>query len=462
MTIWRPDPANLHRPAYLSLAEQFARAIRDGHLAAGTRLSPHRTLADDLGLSVQTVSRAYEELIRRGLVSGEVGRGSFVLSFGAENTPPYLAERPGGMVDLSILKPVTARMHVETFRKGLHWVAENLTVPAALSFRPSSVLPQHRQVAADWLRRGGIDTAPENITLTDGATSAITTAVMSAVPPAGTLAAASLTHHLLMPLCKYLGLHLEGLPVDHDGIIPEALDHLARKGGLHAVYMQPAAINPMAILTSLERRAELVDVARRHDLLIIENDMLNVLIADRPPPLASLAPERVLHINGFTKTTLPGLRVAWLVSPPRLALATANRHLVTNWMATPAMVELLSHWIIDGTVDRLVNWQREALRERHAIARDILGRASFSAHPQSLHIWLDVPLGRSEDEFVAQARQRGVAVAAGRAFRLDERNRRDAVRIALGSTDDEDLRRGLSLVVETLDNPSEPVLSLVG
>ena len=462
MTIWQPDPKTLHRPAYLSLAEQYARAIRDGHLAARTRLPPHRKLADDLGLSVQTVSRAYEELIRRGLVAGEVGRGSFVLPAGAENSPPYLAERQGGLIDLSILKPVTGRMHVDTFRKGLHWVAENLPVPAALSFRPSSVLPQHRQVAADWLRRGGIDTAPENITLTDGATSAITTAVMSAVPAAGTLAAACLTHHLLMPLCKYLGLHLEGLPVDQDGIIPEALDHLARKGGLHAVYMQPAAINPMAIMTSLERRAELAEIARRHDLLIIENDMLNVMIENRPTPMAVLAPERVLHINGFTKTTLPGLRVAWLVSPPRCALATANRHLVTNWMATPAMVELLSPWISDGTVDRVVSWQREALRERHAIAREVLGSASFSAHPQSLHIWLDVPPDRSEDEFVAQARQRGVAVAAGQAFRLGERDRRDAVRIALGSTDANDLRRGLSLVADTLVNPAEPVLTLVG
>src|SRR5690606_11105973 len=139
-----------------------------------------------------------------------------------------------------------------------------------------------------------------------------------------------------------------------------------------------------------ERRAELAAIARRHDLLIVENDMLNAMIPDRPPPMAALAPERVLHINGFTKTTLPGLRVAWLLSPARLASATANRHLVTNWMATPAMVELLSHWISDGTVERLILWQREALAVRHRIAREVLGAAPFRAHPQSLHIWLEL------------------------------------------------------------------------
>ncbi|WP_288947898.1 PLP-dependent aminotransferase family protein [uncultured Paracoccus sp.] len=461
MTIWTPDPGTLHRPAYLSLAEQYARAIRDGRLPAGTRLPPQRKLADDLGLSVQTVSRAYEELIRRGLVVGEVGRGSFVLPPGGENSPPYLAERQRELIDLSILKPVTEHMHVETFRQGLHWVAENLTASAALSFRPNSVLPKHQQVAADWLRRHGVDTAPQNITITDGATSAITTAVMSAVPAGGTLAAATLTHHLLIPLCRYLGLHLEGLPVDEDGIIPEALDHLARKGCLRALYMQPAAINPMAIMTSTQRRAELADIARRHDLLIIENDMLSAMIPDRPTPMAALAPERVLHINGFTKTTLPGLRVAWLVSPPQIASTAANRHLVTNWMATPAMVELLSHWISDGTVDRLIGWQREALEQRHRIAREVLGATPFRAHPQSLHIWLELPEGRDEEEFVAQGRQRGVAIASGRAFRLSERGRRDAVRIALGSTSTDELHRGLALVADVLNGTSEPLLPLI-
>ena len=105
MTIWHPDPSLLKRPAYLSLAEQFARAIHDGRLPNATRLPTHRKLAYDLGLSVQTVSRAYEELIRRGLISGEIGRGSFVQTVRPEVEPPYLPERLGEVIDLSILKP---------------------------------------------------------------------------------------------------------------------------------------------------------------------------------------------------------------------------------------------------------------------------------------------------------------------------------------------------------------------
>ena len=107
MTQWRPDPARLRRPAYLSLADQFARAIADGLLPSGAKLRPHRDLAYELGLSVQTVSRAYNDLIRRGLIAGKVGSGSFVLPPAGDSNPPYIADRSSEVIDLSILKPVT-------------------------------------------------------------------------------------------------------------------------------------------------------------------------------------------------------------------------------------------------------------------------------------------------------------------------------------------------------------------
>lgn len=458
MTNWKPDPAILTRPAYLSLAEQFARAIESGALGTGSRLMPHRKLADWLGLSVQTVSRAYEELIRRGLISGEIGRGSFVLGPGAEARQPYLPERTGEVIDLSILKPVVEAMHHDRLRQGFGWLAENLSVSAALSFRPNMVMPQHRRIAADWLARQGIGVEPANITITNGASSAITAALMCVVPPGAGLAAEALTHHTLMPLCGYLGLHLDGVAMDDQGMLPAALDEVARKGQSRAVYLQPNVINPLACLMPADRRAELVEVARRHDLAIIENDILNILIADRPQSFAALAPERTLHICGFTKIAVPGLRLAYLSAPPRLATAVANRHLVANWMATPPMVDLLGQWISDGTIEDLAQWQRKALTERHRLATEVLGLHMPVCHGTSLHLWLPLPNGWDEDEFVAQARLQGVAVAAGNAFRATQKARREAIRLSLGSTHPAELRRGLSVISAMLtDTPEVPL-----
>ena len=461
MTIWMPNPADLPRPAYLSLAEQFVRAIEDGTLPIGSRLLPHRKLADALGLSVQTVSRAYDELIRRGLVAGEVGRGSFVLGSGAEARQPYLPERPGKVIDLSILKPVVEAMHLERLRAGFAWLAENLTAPSALSFRPNMVMPHHRAVATDWLLQQGIPVEAQGIVMTNGATPAITAAVMSVAPPGAGVAAEALTHHLLMPLCTYLGLHLEGVAMDEFGMLPAGLHEVARKGTIRAVYLQPNVVNPLAMVMPADRRAELVEIARQHDLAIIENDILNVMIPERPPAFAALAPERTLYIAGFTKITVPGLRMAYLHAPPRHATAMANRHLTANWMATPPMADLLSHWVEDGTVTELAAWQARAMSERHALASEVLGAAMPVCHDNSLHLWLPLPEDWTEENFVTQARHRGVAVAAGNAFRASERWRRDAIRISMGSTRTEELRSGLSTIAAMLSDVPEVLLPTI-
>ncbi len=461
MTNWKPDPATLQRPAYLSLAEQFVRAIEAGLLPIGTRLTPHRKLADSLGLSVQTVSRAYEELIRRSLISGEIGRGSFVLGPASEARQPYLAERPGEVIDLSILKPVVGAMHHDRLRQGFGWLADNLSAASALSFRPNMVMPEHGKVAAGWLAQQGINVEPGFVSITNGATPAITAAFMSAAPPGSSVAAEALTHHIVAPLCNYLGLHIEGVKMDAAGMLPAALDEVARRGHIRAIYLQPNVINPLASLMPLDRRVELVDIARRYDLTIVENDILNVMVPDRATAFATLAPERTLYICGFTKITVPGLRLAYLASPPRLATAVSNRHLVANWMATPPMVDLLSHWIGDGTVTELALCQRSAMEARHELAQEVLGANMPDCHPNSLHLWLNLPAGWTEESFVEQARRRGVAVAAGQAFRTSDKAKQPAIRIALGSTLADDLRRGLGILQSMFTDEPEIILPSV-
>jgi DNA-binding transcriptional MocR family regulator len=458
MTLWSPDPALLKRPAYLSLAEQIARAIQGGRLESGRRLPTHRKLAEDLGLSVQTVSRAYEELIRRGLISGEIGRGSFVQTRRREPDPPYLPERLGEVIDLSILKPACEPMHLEKMREALAWLAENLPSSSALSFRPNVVFPRHRAIGAEWLKRCGLDAAPQNISVTNGATAGMTVALMSVAPPGSTVATEAIGHHTLVPLATYLGFTLQGLPIDEDGILPDALDAACRDQAIRAVFVQPSVINPTASLMSFSRREAIAAVARKHDIAIIENDVLGPLVEDRAPPVAALAPERTLYVTSFTKIVVPGLRIGYLAAPDRYVAAVANRHLVSNWMATPMVAEIASRWVADGTAMELVTWQRSALARRHEIAADVLGGLSYRSHPQSLHLWMPLTGGRTEDGFVAQARLQGVAIAPGASFRTSEAQWQPAVRISVGSTTEEELRTGLGIVSRLLLGDPEHLL----
>lgn len=457
MTMWFLEPSLLKRPVYLSLADQIGRAIADGRLANGTQLPPHRSLADDLKVSVQTISRAYEELIRRGLLSGETGRGSFVRAQEPSGAVPYLPERLGEMVDFSILKPVCETLHLDRMKAALSALSIDLPPSAILSFRPNVIFPRHRSVAAEWLRGCGVQVAPSCICLTNGATAGMTIALMSVANAGATIATEAIGHHTLVPLAAYLGLKLTGLEIDEEGILPDALDAACRTEDVRGVFLQPSVINPTASLMSAERREAIVAVARRHDVAIIENDVLGPLIEDRPPPIAALAPERTLYVTSFTKTVMPGLRTGYLAVPDRLLPAVTNRHLVTNWIATPLVAELATRWVADGTAAELVRWQRSALRRRQLIAGEMLAGIAHRAHPEGLHVWLPLPSHAAEELFVAQARLRGVALAPGQSFQMGSMQQ-PAVRISVGSTSEAELRAGLRIVSNLYHADPEPLL----
>jgi DNA-binding transcriptional MocR family regulator len=286
----------------------------------------------------------------------------------------------------------------------------------------------------------------------------MTTAFMTVAPPGSTIVTEEIGHHTLVPLASYLGLKLRGLAIDEEGIRPDALDEACRESAVQAVFVQPSVINPTACLMSERRRDEIATIARRHGIAIIENDVLGPLVADRPPPVAAFAPERTLYVTSFTKCVIPGLRIGYLVVPDRLVSAVANRHLVTNWMATPLLAELATRWIENGTASELMLWQREAIHRRHRIAAEMLGGIAYRAHPESLHLWLPLKAGRVEEAFVSHARLQGVAIAPGASFFTSQASRYPAVRISIGSTTEDELRSGLGVIANLVNSDPEPVL----
>ena len=459
MTIWPPQPGTLRRPAYRSLADAVMQAIESGQLKHGDRLPTHRNLAYDLGLSVQTVGRAYDELIRRGVIAGEVGRGTFVRATRNENRTPYLPRNPDGpTIDLSLLKPVLEPMHAELMKQALRDLADNLPTSIYASFRPATALGKYRDSSIKWLRQCGIELQSQGLMLTNGSSPSMTLAILTAANGGDLIAAETLTHHTLKPLAGYLGYRLRGVPSDDQGMIPEALDRLSQRESVRAVYLMPAGLGPQARIMPEERRRALVEVARQRDIIIIENDAWGPMQVNRPAPIANLAPERTFYFTGLTKCVMPGLRLGFLVMPEALEAATANRHLVTNWMATPMLAEIAARWIEDGTAEKLARYQTDAFAERNRLAEIILAGVPFRSSPNGMHIWLPMPPGWSEDDFVSHARQQGVAVAPGGAFAIADDHPEPAVRVCLGGQSIEMLESGLRVVGRLVRSRFEPAL----
>jgi len=459
MTNLRINPGQLSRPAYRSLAAFLTGEIESGALPAGTRLPPHRHLAEDLSLSVQTVSRAYEELARNGLITAEVGRGTFVRAERGEPATPFIAERgEAALIDLSMLKPAVGEIHVQKAQEALARLSAELPTRLLFTFRPNVVLQHHKNAGISWLERCGLAVRPEGFLLTSGVTPAMTTALTTVMHPGDLLVSEEVGHHTLPALTKYLGLRLMGLPADDQGLRPDALDAVCREQAVRALFLVPTAANPQVNMMGRSRREALVELARRHDFYIIENEAWGPLVAERPPPFAVLAPERCFYMTSFTKCVLPALRVGYLVPPTRLMASAANRHLAMNWMASALLAEMAARWVRDGTAWDLLLWQRQALHERYAMACDIIGADRLRGHPEALHLWLPLPESWSEDAFVSHARLRDVAVAPGAAFALEPRVRPGAIRICIGAPTPAELADGLRAIARLLDSAPEPAL----
>ncbi len=466
--MWFPDPEKLKRPVYKTLQSLIINAIDAGDLRPGDRMPTHRDFAFKMNISVQTVSRTYDALCKLGYLVGEVGRGTFVRIRDAspEAAMPFLPTRQEELIDLSMLKPVTDSLHYEVMQQGLMELSKDLTRDLVKAFRPEEAFRDHAHVAAKWLNSHRMDADWQNVIFTNGAVPGLLSAVMSTAPAGSAICVEEVSFHILRPLCDYLGVRMHAAKMDEFGLLPEAFEELCSHQPIRALVISPTVCNPRAHVMPLERRQDLLDIARRYQVHIIENDVLGTLIKGAPPTLWQLDPERVFYITSFSKTIMPGLRAGLLIVPPEMSVIAKNRHLVTNWMANPLAVDLLTHWMEDGTVDRLISWQSNALQKRQKLAEKLFPGINYYSHKYAPHIWLPLPSTWQEGDFVAQARRHQVAIAGSLPFMMvDQSNEGDAirlnaVRIALGPCSEERLTTALRVIASLLQAGAETPLPM--
>lgn len=456
MARWFPEKRELERPAFVSLAALIEESILHGELEPGDRLPPQREMADHMGMSLQTVSRAYDELRRRNFIQGEIGRGTYVRARHSVRKLPFEPDRlDDNIAEMSIFKPVVDKIHEKVLEEVLPSIGHKIPRDICFSFRPNEGLRRHRDLAVDWLRFSGLKTDARQVMITNGVTQGTNAALLSIARPGDTILCESVSSHSLMALCSFIGLKLRGVEMDEHGIVPEAFDRECSKGGIGALYLIPSLANPCLYLMPQERREQIAEIARKHKVYIIENDVLGPLVVNKPQPFAEIAPERAFYLTSFTKTIMPGMRTGYLVVPPGLIREVRNRVLATIWMATPLTAEIMARLIRDGSAKKLLLWQRRAIAGRYKITHNILSGLQFQSHPNALHIWLPLPGRWRPSTFVDRAMEQGVAVAPSDPFLVGFNTNIRAVRVSIGSSSTNDLKRGLRVIRQLLEQEKE-------
>jgi DNA-binding transcriptional MocR family regulator len=463
--MWNPDITKQNGARYLVIADRIAEDIEHGELRPGQQMPTHRELALRLGVTVGTITRAYAEAQRRGLLVGETGRGTYVREdLFADAFPPNVAAEDDSLIDLSLnIPPASAGDQLgQSLAATLASLSNRSNLSALLGYQTPTGAERHRAAGAAWVSRSGLQADASRVLITSGALHAMTVVFSTLTKPGDTVFTESLTYPGMKNLAHLFHLRLQSLPTDEHGIIPEAFERASRSGSVRVLYTIPTIHNPLGTVMPEERRREIARIAEEHDISIVEDDVHSFILERPPLPLSAFAPDRSYYILTTSKSIAGGMRIGYLLAPERMVERLATSLRATVWMAAPLMAEIVSEWIKDGTAERLVEQKRKEAKERQEIARRIFQGLRFHAHPLSFHIWLELPEPWRSDEFLAQARRRGVLVTPPEAFVPAREEAPHAVRVCLGAARTRvQLEKGLKIIRELCRSTPKPTLSII-
>lgn len=454
-TIWTPDLSHLHGPRYLAIADSLAESVARGALRPGDRLPPQRDLADALGLTLGTVTRAYAEARKRGLVRGEVGRGTYVQA-NDDRWDPVLrpGQTPGQVVDMGPNLPLhgldpdlagAVRRLMNRKRRRTE-SSQQLT-----RYQPLTGGHADRLAGSQWLERHGVEASPDQVVVTAGAQHAILTLMGTLGRRGSAVLCEESTYPGVKTAASLLGLELEPVAMDDEGIVPAALDRAARETRASLLYCMPTLQNPRAVTMSLQRREEVVGVCRRRDLHIVEDEVHRLLAPNAPTPLYELAPERTAYVTSMSKMVAGGLRVGYVALASELVERMAFAVAASIWSIPPLMAAIATEWITDGTADECIARKRDEAAARQRLAKTVLAGAEYSSSENAYFLWLKLLEPWTDRSFTLAAREAGVAVTPGSAFAVRRGAETSTVRVSLTAPDRrEDAERGLRVLAGLL------------
>jgi DNA-binding transcriptional MocR family regulator len=430
---WIPTITEWSGPVYKRIVAALEADVASGRLARGQQLPTHRALARALGIDLTTVTRAYGEARRRGLLDARVGQGTFV----SETTARAAADIPYQVkIDLSMnVPPQPVEANLETrIAQGLGFIQNETGFTALLNYQRPGGSDEERETAAKWLQQRVPMATAARLIVYPGTQAVLFNTLLSLTSPGDVVLTEALTFPGIKGAAAKLNVRLVGVAMDGEGIDPDALKNACKEHRPKAVFLVPTLHNPTTITLGPGRRKAVADTIRDAGTILIEDDAYG-LLEPSASPIANLIPERSYLAVSLSKCIAPALRVSYLLVPDATSEQVMRSSLqATMQMPPPLMVALATHWLRTGIADQIVMAIRSEATARQQLAAKILKGLSFAGKSGGHHLWLSLPGQWTRSDFVTRVLRDGLAVVGSEAFAVEELAvAPHAVRIALGA-----------------------------
>ena len=463
MTNWLPERGTGNGPLYVRLADNIEAAIADGTLAAGAKLPPQRNLAFDLGVTIGTISRAYGLIHERGLVSGEVGRGTFVLDRQSpgpslQADPASVAlygtrtdSAPAGMIrfDSTAATDVGQGAIVER-----HIVETMRDHPADITSYTRQ-FPRHWfEAGAQWLASASWAPAPDDVVPTLGAHAAVMAVITTLTAPGDRVVFEHVTYSQISRSAALAGRRTVLVGSDDQGVIPEEFEHLCAQQHPKVAFLMTGNQNPTLATMPESRRRAIAEIARRHNVWLIEDNLYGALSRSQIPLLAEIAPDRTFLVGSLSKSVAAGVRGGWVACPPHFAQRVRIAHKMMTGGLPFLLAELGARLVVSGDAFKIRDQCVAEINARQALASEIFRGFDFVANPDVPFVWLKLPEPWLSGTFKNAAGSNGVLIDEEDEFKAG-RSEKTLHRVRIGFSAPRtraEVSRGLTILRRLLDD----------
>ena len=435
---------------YLRIASVLSAKISEGYFEAGEWLPSHRALAKTFDVNLTTVTKSLKYLKDRGIISARAGKGSVVRGRALDYTPPSF--------DVPDLPPeIDLSVHTQTLdsvsrilREGSSEIVASATSEIDRYF-PATGDSHAVDTATRWLHSRRFCARDVLIAVTAGAQHSLLVAMAACMQRGDILLAPRLVYQGVKSAAKMLGIGISPVEIDNDGIIPSDLEKAVRDPRAKALFVMPNLDNPTSITMSESRKSTIADIAKRHSLILIEDDVYGCLGSEELGNIHSQYPKGTFYFSSLSKIISPGCRFGFLVYPPAFSSSVATASRGSIWM--PDRYSLaLARWLIDsGAGQDIIALVRQSHSNRHAIALRVLGPTLSAISPASNIIWLPLESDAQASLLKDRLYARGVGVSASDVFKIGKSSHSNGIRVYKSSArSDEEWEVALKTIARQL------------
>ena len=444
---WRPvlPPSTL--PLYRVLAQELEQAVRQRTLLPGRKLPPQRELADYLGMNVSTVTRAFRLCSDKGLLTAQVGRGTYVAY--TVNTDLATAEKPPQQIEMASMMPETLQQDEASEILQLMLLEKG----RGRFFQYSQERGAYDAAATVLLKRVGLSLGRNDaVLLAGGGQNAIAAVLASFFRRGDRIGVDPLVYSGFKDSARLFGIRLIPVGQENGEMSAAGIAYAVKNHHIKGLHITPDFQNPTTHILSKEGRTMLAEAANTYDLLIIEDAITSLLLAQPLLPVKALAPDRVIYVLSLSKTLLPSLRLAYVVCPAAQAAVLSEALHAINLSQSELLLELASRLILSGKYEELLRLRRERVARRNRLVNAVLGAYDIAGTAECISRWLTLPPAVTGLEFEKDAAAAGVSIYGAEHFAVGAAASVNGARLAIASPRDEaELTDGLRRLKILLD-----------